>query len=314
MLELICFIMAASLLLLTFVAALLWALRPYRKKSALRPFYILTVGIFLSSAVAFFPLYMPLFEGDATSVFNSILSSAHNAIRMFVIDCDMEFALEQTAHMTPALRGSYRSLFDVLLVVAPILTVGVVLSFLEGISAYLHYVFSFFKDAYIFSELNERSLALAQSLKQAQPSAAIVFMDVFQKEDERSYEMLERAKKLDAICFKNDISVVSFRFHSKKKKLYFFVVGTDEIENMNQVIRLAAPYPLAVTECPHCKTHYRADRLIEEDAAEEGVTLPSLPLRPILYISALLMRTADAFGTDSPSIVAPALRSASMMT
>ena len=61
---------------------------------------------------------------------------------------------------------------------------------------------------------------------------------MFEDNDEESYELVERAKELDAICFKKDIQVVDFRFHSRKKELCFFTIGEDESENIDQSLKL----------------------------------------------------------------------------
>ena len=71
----------------------------------------------------------------------------------------------------------------------------------------------FFNEIYIFPELNEKSLALATDIKQSHRTAKIVFADVFENNDEVTYELIERARELGAICFKKDILAVNFKLH-----------------------------------------------------------------------------------------------------
>lgn len=58
----------------------------------------------------------------------------------------------------------YRWVYAVVYALAPILTLGVVLTVFKSLAAKLVYRLRIFSDVYIFSELNERSLALANSI------------------------------------------------------------------------------------------------------------------------------------------------------
>ena len=66
----------------------------------------------------------------------------------------------------------------------------------------------------------------------------IVFTDVFENNEESSYELVEEAKKLRAICFKGDILATNFKRHCAKAKIFFFAIGMDETENTNQALKL----------------------------------------------------------------------------
>lgn len=231
-----------SIFTLTVLYSIYSAVRPYKQRTVFKAFYIIFIGIFLSSMSAFIPLYLPVFEGDFYSYLTVFLSSAHNAIRLYIVDCDMSFVLEQTEHLGNVLRSGYRIYMNLLMVISPMLTVSVVLTFFASILTALRYYTHFNRHAYVFTDLNEESIALAASLKKNDPSCSIAFTDVFKKNDEESYELLEKAKELKAMLFKNDVTVVNFHFHSKKKKLYFFITGKNVSENMNQVIALSAPF------------------------------------------------------------------------
>lgn len=242
MAELRWFFISLGIFALTIIYAVYSGVRPYKKRSIFKSFYLIFAGVFLSSMSAFIPMYLPVFNGDLHSYITVVLSSAHNAIRLYIVDCDMSFVLEQTEHLPDLFRSWYRIYMNALMVISPVLTVSAVLSFFASISTFIRYVTHFFRNAYVFTELNEESLALANSLKESDPSCSIAFTDVFKKDDEASYEMIEKAKELKALLFKNDVTVVNFRIHSKAKKLYFFITGKNVSENMNQVITLASPH------------------------------------------------------------------------
>ncbi len=94
----------------------------------------------------------------------------------------------------------------------------------------------------VFSKLNERSLVLANDIKAKNKKAVIVFTDVFEENEESTFELIEEAKKLRAICFKNDILVVNFKRHSNQKTISFFAIGINETENLNQALKLVERY------------------------------------------------------------------------
>ena len=241
MTELVWLLISLSVFTLTMVYGVCSIFRQYKRKGTIKTFYVIFAGVFLSSMAAFIPLYLSVFNGDFVSYLEVVLSSAHNAIRLYIVDCDMSFVLEQTAHLGKALRSVYRIYMNLIMVIAPMLTVGAVLTFFANIFTIFRYYLNFFKNAYVFTELNEESMALATSLKKKDPSCAVIFTDVFSNEDEGSYELTEKAKELKALLFKKDVTAVNFKFHSKKKKLYFFIIGKNASENMNQVVALSAP-------------------------------------------------------------------------
>ena len=238
--------------LFTTLLALHLTWRPYKQKALLRATYVFTGGVFVAATLLFFPLNYPPFEDSATPILTALLSSAHSTIRLFLVDCDFADIIQKAGTFTPLWKNLYVCYSSVLFLICPILTAGALLSFFARISAYNKYLFCFHKDAYIFSELNERSIALAKSFKEAKKNRVVIFTDVFDEDDETSFELIEQAKALDAILFKDDITVINFKRHSKKKKLYFFIIGSDEIESIRQT--------KVLTSAPRKKDKSRAGR------------------------------------------------------
>lgn len=214
----------------------------YIQKHKFNLFNALFVGVFISSIVMFFPVHFALEESTFLGVWRAILLSIFNSMQIFAGGC--EFAVvNDSLHFCP---DGIHMLFQVwtatLFVLAPIFTFGFVLSLFKNLSATLKYFGAFFRDVYIFSELNEKSLALANDIKSQNKRAVIVFTDVFEDNDETSFELVEDAKRLRAICFKNDVLVVSFGKHSPKKSISFFAIGLNETENLNHSLKLIERY------------------------------------------------------------------------
>lgn len=211
----------------------------YKSGRVLAPSKILFIGVVISSVVLFIPIYYEIFQASDCGVFETVLISIHNMIRLFIVDGEFEFITSGLADAPPSVFRAYTFVFSILFVLAPVLTFGFVLSFFKNVSAYKRYITHYNSDVYIFSELNEKSLALANSLYNNNSKKRLfIFTDVFEREEEQSYELIEKAKELGAICFKKDIITIDFSFHSSKSALSFFAIGEDQSENISQALKI----------------------------------------------------------------------------
>ncbi len=202
------------------------------------PSKILFFGVILSSVFLFIPIYVNVFKENSCGIFEAIFISIHNVIRLFVVDGDFNFITSNLINAPSDLYKGYTILFSILFVMAPVMTFGVVLSFFKNISAYERYFTHYNSDVFIFSELNDKSLALAESLYNKNKDCFLVFTDVFEKQEEHSYELIKKVKEIGAVCFKNDVVTVDFSFHSKKSQLNFFAIGEDQTENLSQTLKI----------------------------------------------------------------------------
>ena len=202
---------------------------------------ILLACVFVSSVMLFLPIHL-----TATGVVNmgggALLVSAFNAIQLFAAGCDYTVVTEGLGNCPAELQGSYQNWAALLYVVAPVVTFGFVLSMFKNVSAYIAYLRMFSRNVYIFTELNERALTLANDIKRKHKRIGIVFTDVFEKNEENAFELVEQAKQMNAICFKKDVLTIAFGRHSKKKDLFFFAIGANESENLNQSLQLIEAY------------------------------------------------------------------------
>ena len=177
-------------------------------------------------------------ESSGYGVCRAILLSIFNSIQIFAGGCEFAVIREGLEFCPSGINIIYQIWAAILLVLAPIFTFGFVLSLFKNLSANVKYVASFFNDVYIFSELNEKSLVLAKDIKSNNKDSVIVFTDVFEANEESSFELIEESKKLRAICFKNDVLAVNFNKHSSKRAISFFTIGANETENLNQALKL----------------------------------------------------------------------------
>ncbi len=210
--------------------------RSRRQVSVLR---MMLVGVFLASFFAFYPVHRV--TSDSGPV-RPVLLSIFNAMQVFTIGAEFSLISDAMGHCPAWLVPLYQIWASVLYVLAPIMTFGFVLSLFENINASIHYLSVYFKDVYIFSELNDKTLALAGDIQAHHPKAAIAFAHMQREDEENAYELTEQAKQLGAIHFKKDILTPALGTHYAGSSMYFFAMGEKEGENVDQAIGLIERY------------------------------------------------------------------------
>ena len=256
----------------TFVCSLLlwivFSVKPPREKNRVRPFYWFFWGFFLSSIFLLVPVYhyrysMPGEDRIITDglVWRAILPSVHHAIQMLQANADTGITryCAEVFKGDPALGNAYYYFLSAEYVLAPILTAGVILSFFKSVFDYVRYYTEvFFKGllslpsekklkgrvkVYVFSVLNEKSLALAESIRKNHGRAGIlIFTDVSRTIEDSSSELVAKAKKLRAICFRKDIQSINFFYQKHLSQKSFFVIGDNETDNVNCAYELYRKY------------------------------------------------------------------------
>ncbi len=237
------FIIFFFISLFFFASSLIWAgvraKKKYKIGQMLTPVKIISAGIVLSSLSLFIPIVASLLKTTNCGFFETLFISVNNMIKLFVVDSDFSIVTDNVATLPRWVERAYTVLGSILFVFAPILTFGFVLSFFQNAYSYIKYFAHRSSNVYIFSSLNERSLALAKSLSLGSGKRLLVFTDSH-TEGELNDELREQAKSLGAILFKKDIISNDFSFHSKSAELNFFAIGEDHSENVSHALRLIA--------------------------------------------------------------------------
>lgn len=214
-------------------------------KPILTWFQILTGGVFVSAVVLLMPGVSSIMHDNSwREILTSVILSFQKTLQLFTIDADFSLVADMDwKGQSDAVYTAYHIYASVLHIVAPVLTAGIVLSFFKNAKAYLrYYIFSVPSNLYVISELNERSIALAQDIfitaKKEKQRAIIVFSDVFeQKEDETNYELVVKARSLGCVLFAKDIAQIRLRpilGNNITRKVYF--IGDNEDENVRQAL------------------------------------------------------------------------------
>ena len=236
------FFLSVALMLAAVLFAAVKNKTKIKNKYSISGFNVLFSAVFLATVFIFVPVHNLSVQPSFLGAWRTLLLSVFNSIQVFTAGCEFTVIRDYMKFCPDWLDVAYQIWSAFLYVVAPVFTFGFVLSLFKNLSANLKYLWAFRKDVYVFSELNDRALALATDIKREHKNVAIVFTDVFEDNEESTYELSEKAKRLGAICFKKDILVVNFKRHSRKKKICFFTIGADETENLNQTLKLIELY------------------------------------------------------------------------
>ena len=241
----ICWVISLCLLLAGCLGALALVKMPYRRGRVLSPANCLLTAVFLSALAMVFPIYRLEFGTDPLSTVKTALMSIHTVIRLFVMDVDFEFISDFTntaGNVADGLVAPYSFLGAVLFLLGPLLTFEFILSFFQNITAYRRLLLSFRSDPYVFSQLNEQSIALASSIKADHPKSLIVFTEVDAKDEEISSGLVETARTLNAICFKKGITDINWDLRYASRDVYLFTISTDEAETIEHSVQLIEQY------------------------------------------------------------------------
>ena len=202
-------------------------------------FNLLFAGVYAASFFMFIPTHMNAGDVSILEKTQAVLLSLFNAMQVFAFGCDFGNVADSMLYCPEQVAIVYQVWVSLIFVIAPIFTFGFVLSLFKNVSAYLRYIGSYYKDVYVFSEMNDQAFALASDIKAKNKKAQIIFTNVFEGNEEGLYE---QARSLGVICFQKDILAVNFQKHSKNKSIWLFAIGIDETENLNQALQLIETY------------------------------------------------------------------------
>lgn len=291
-----------------FVAGLIVAFvltqMPYKRKRMLTPNKILVGSTFLSSTILLFPIYLDKVQALEMSAgcLKSFLLAIQHAIKLFAShDGYLNFfGSGIVTELEPTMRNIYSVSGLVLYFFAPLLTISVILSFFKNLTAYRKYFISFWKTTHVFSELNERSLALAKSIilsgkkkgkKKFFSDRLIVFSDVSYKDGKIDSELIEEAKELGAVLFSKNIESIKFRREgSTKRKLGFYLMSQDEDKMIRQCEYLINEY-----DCENVELRVFSD-CIKSELLLSTVNVEKMKIIRVNDISSLIYHNLDVNG------------------
>jgi len=242
------FYLSAGVLVLGCVGAVLLQRNTTHRKGRssvqiLTPFRVVAAAI----AIAIYILTLPTVTGtgdNPMSVSNRIFGALYLTFQVFIASLDIRGILDVFRTSTDICTQAQAAYTVILFAIAPLMAIGFLLTFLQTFSAYIRYLFHPLREVNVFSELNERSIALATSIRnenrsqQTKKTDLIIFTEVILANNEPSMELIGQARRLGALCFKHDISSLPLKLHAKKSLIRFFLMGSDEERNLEYAVSI----------------------------------------------------------------------------
>lgn len=205
-------------------------------------FQTVFAGVFLAVYVGLVPVIMNQLTEEPAALFKLVLFDVLQTIQVFISEVSGDFILENISIAVTPITGVYSTYMTCLFFVAPILTFGFVLSLFRNAWTTLLYRLRIRGDIYIFSELNDKALMLANSIRTNHKKATLIFADVDRNESEIRTEYLEEAEDMGALMFRKDIVSSDFGRHNKSGSLRFFAIGKSESDNLILSLKLIEKY------------------------------------------------------------------------
>lgn len=202
----------------------------------------------LRYAVGFYGI---ICEGGELTVWEEIFNSFVHAFQTFSMDEDYTEYIKDGKRMVEAIFGAdsrwigiYGGYASVLNFISPVAGGAIIFEVIANIFPRIRLFFSvhsLYREKYYFSKLNPASLALAKSIYQnhskisKKPKPVVIFTDVhIDDETERDYELITEAKRIGAICLRDDLWNVS-----KVSGCSYYLIDDDEFSNLQALSRLA---------------------------------------------------------------------------
>lgn len=211
-----------------------------RAASPVTPYNLVFAGLFLASYILLLPVYGLICDGMQLQGLKTALFALLGTIKVFTINADAEMVIENIPGSVGGIAPLYSAAVTVLFVVDPVFTFGFLVLLFQKTGAFIRFFLGRRRPLYLFSRLNEKSLALAGDIRKNHPGSTIVFTNVFPGDGENPQELSDRAGKIGGICFKKDI--LALRLSGAKRPLYLFAIGDDESENIRQALKLIQAY------------------------------------------------------------------------
>lgn len=244
--KIILFLILSMIFVLIGIILYIYLSNASKKKATISPLIIMTAGVFIAAVILFLPVYLEKYFNEGSNViaiYKSICLSIHNSMRLFVLDGEFDILKDFISeNNVPQLLSNIYSIYGVtLFILAPVLVVGVALSFFKNITNMIKYLLSFKTNYYYISELNEKSIILAEDIfNNTNGKKLICFFNV--QDEDMETELYFRAKQIKAICFSKELNEFFVKKPSLKRIIKVFFLSTDDNQNLNDGINFVMKY------------------------------------------------------------------------
>lgn len=214
------------------------------KKPVISPFQIFVIGVFLALLVNFFIIFYASYSADVpiVTILKGLCSDVFYSIKIFVLGSDLTVIDSFISNnlTNKSLSIIYNLYSMIICVIAPCLSAGFILSLFKDLFTFIKCALSFGNDIYILSELNRKSIVLAENIKkdmslQNNKKKPIIVFSGVGTSDETS-ELRYKANILGFYCFKKHIDDINLKIFTGNVRRKFFFISENEDKNLEEAL------------------------------------------------------------------------------
>lgn len=199
-------------------------------------------GLILSIVIAFFLIFINRNQSESVNILDSILTSILNTLRVFSGESGLNDTREALGIVPSNLKNLLWTYTAIIHTIVPVILAGVLVSVVRGFLPKVRYKFNNKRVLFIFSEITEKTVLLAEDIKQnCEKTNLIIFCDNYEETDEKVLEWKERIEIISGLCIKKDISMMKFNPKSEKE-IHLFLLENKEENNLKLAIELSEVY------------------------------------------------------------------------
>ncbi len=234
----------------TIIAVVVMHQKKSKMKRQVNSLHLLFACCFIMAVLLCIPPYYSMYKCDDIGIAKMIVFSVQKAIRVFGADEMYDVVLDNIEYIPDHLSDIYVMVTLGVQFLAPLLTFSFIISFLRNLLPYHRFRMLFWKEAHIFSELNVKTIALANSIRDNNChhnrfqrwfyKPLIVFTGVGKEDEEANNELLADARRMDAIVFKTDLETIHFYNKLWKREMNFYLISeveSDKIRHATAIIK-----------------------------------------------------------------------------
>ncbi len=196
--------------------------------------------LFLVNAGALMPLYLNGHRDAQGGIIDSVISAALGIIKIFRGDGELEVTRDMLGTLPSDFIAIAAIYTGIVHLVMSALLLGFILSLFKDFFPKLKFKLSPRVKLNVFSQLNQRSMLLAQDIRKTNKRTRIVFLNTSSDINIDISVMLEKASEINAFVF--DIGLCDLKIPLLIRETNFFLLKVDERENIKDFLQLAEMY------------------------------------------------------------------------
>ncbi len=197
-------------------------------------------ALMVVNALALLPLYLNGNKNAQGGILDTAISAVLEIIKVVTGNGELSTTREMLGDVPDSLVVVSAIYTGIVHLTLSALLLGLILSLFKDFFPKIKYKLFSYGDVNVFSQLNERSLLLAKDIYVNRTKDTIVFLNTSVDETTDNEVMIEQALRINAFVF--SIGLGSVKFNSNINNVHFFLLKSNEKENLKDSLELTDKY------------------------------------------------------------------------